>query len=184
MDKDEKITIDGGRTETVAKDEKITIGGGRTETVAKDETITIGGGRTENVAKDEKITIGGGRTENVGEGRELTHRRRPHGERSARTKASVSGARTCVGKDDTLTVGKNLVDHAGDSITLTTGKASITMKKDGTIMIKGKDITIDGAGKINGKAGERHRDEGLEDPAELSGTGSRSKRESNDLPVP
>jgi len=41
---------------------------------------------------------------------------------------------------------------AADSITLTTGSASITMKKDGTIVIKGKDITIDGSGEIVGKA--------------------------------
>ncbi len=41
---------------------------------------------------------------------------------------------------------------AGDSITIKTGDASITMKKDGTIVIKGKDITIEGSGKINVKA--------------------------------
>jgi type VI secretion system secreted protein VgrG len=35
---------------------------------------------------------------------------------------------------------------------LKTGDASITMKKDGTIQIKGKDITIMGSGKINVKA--------------------------------
>ena len=39
-----------------------------------------------------------------------------------------------------------------DSVSITTGSASITMKKDGTITIKGKDITIDGSGKINVKA--------------------------------
>jgi type VI secretion system secreted protein VgrG len=49
-------------------------------------------------------------------------------------------------------VGKTLGVTATDSITLTTGSASITMKKDGTIVIKGKDITIDGSGKINVKA--------------------------------
>ncbi len=41
---------------------------------------------------------------------------------------------------------------AADSIIIKTGDASITMKKDGTIMIKGKDITIQGSGKINVKA--------------------------------
>ena len=41
---------------------------------------------------------------------------------------------------------------AGDSVTIKTGSASITMKKDGTIIIKGKDITVDGSGKINVKA--------------------------------
>jgi len=33
------------------------------------------------------------------------------------------------------------------------GSASITLKKDGTVTIKGKDITLDGDGKINVKAG-------------------------------
>jgi len=49
-------------------------------------------------------------------------------------------------------VGKNLVIDAGDSISIKTGSASITMKKDGTIVIKGKDITVEGSGKINVKA--------------------------------
>jgi type VI secretion system secreted protein VgrG len=40
----------------------------------------------------------------------------------------------------------------GDRIVLNTGKASLVMKKDGTIQIKGKDITISGSGKINIKA--------------------------------
>jgi type VI secretion system secreted protein VgrG len=49
-------------------------------------------------------------------------------------------------------VGKSLVIDAGDSVTIKTGSASITMKKDGTITIKGKDITLQGSGKINVKA--------------------------------
>jgi len=57
-----------------------------------------------------------------------------------------------VGEDDTLSVGKNLKITAADSITITTGDASITMKKDGTITIKGKDIKIDGSGKISATA--------------------------------
>ena len=138
VDKNETITIDGARTETVAKDETITINGGRTETVAKNETITINGARTETVAKDETITISGGRTESVSKDESVT----------------ISGARThSVTKTDSLDVGKTLTITAGDAITITTGSASISMKKDGTIVIKGKDITIDGSGKINVKAG-------------------------------
>jgi type VI secretion system secreted protein VgrG len=49
-------------------------------------------------------------------------------------------------------VGKKLVLVAGDEITLQTGSASITMKKDGTVQIKGKDITVTGSGKIGIKA--------------------------------
>jgi type VI secretion system secreted protein VgrG len=137
VDKNESITISGSRTENVSKDESITIAGARTENVSKDESITINGGRTENVSKDESITIGGGRTESV----------------SKDESVSVTGGRTVsIGKDDSLSVGKNLAITAAESITITTGAASIMMKKDGTIVIKGKDITVDGSGEIVGKA--------------------------------
>ena len=151
--KDESITINGGRTETVAKEESITINGGRTETVAKNEAITINGGRTETVAKDESITINGGRTETVAKDESITI---SGGRTESVTKdesVTVSGGRTVsIGKADSLSVGKALSITAADSITLTTGSASITMKKDGTIMINGKDITVEGSGKINAKA--------------------------------
>ena len=57
-----------------------------------------------------------------------------------------------VGKDLTVTVGKNMVLQASDSISIVCGAASLTLKKDGTIVIKGKDLTLDASGKINAKA--------------------------------
>ena len=153
VDKDESITIDGGRTETVAKEESITINGGRTETVAKDESITINGGRTETVAKDESISINGGRTETVAKNESISIRGGRTETVAKDESVTITGGRKVnVGKDDSLTVGKNLVIKAADSISITTGSASITMKKDGTISIKGKDITVEGSGKINVKA--------------------------------
>ena len=59
---------------------------------------------------------------------------------------------------------------AGESIVIKTGDASITMKKDGTIIIKGKDITIRGQRQDQHKGRRRHRDEGIEDQAELRTT--------------
>ena len=73
--------------------------------------------------------------------------------RACATELEAAKARSAdVGEDDSVKVGKNLVIDAGDSVTIKTGSASITMKKDGTIVIKGKDITIDGSGKVNVKA--------------------------------
>ena len=57
-----------------------------------------------------------------------------------------------MGGDEAVKAGKTVVIEAGDSITLATGSATIQMKKDGTILIKGKDITIQGSGKVNVKA--------------------------------
>ncbi len=169
VDKDETITIHANRTETVDLNESITVGGNRTRmvaiaetvtvgaaqaitvggpravtvgaaqaiTVASSQAITVGSSQTTTVAKDDSSTIGGNRTETV-----------------AKDKASkIGGGRTTsVAKDDGLEVGKKLVIKAGESIMIATGDASITMKKDGTIIIKGKDILIEGSGKIDVKA--------------------------------
>ncbi len=137
VDNDESITISGNRTESVAKDETISIDGARTETVGKDETITITKNRTESVGKDENVDIGQHRTVTIAKNETLN---------IGETRA------TEVGKDNILKVGKKYVLEAGDEVAIKTGDASITMKKDGTITIKGKDITIQGSGKINVKA--------------------------------
>lgn len=136
IDHDETTHVKNNRTETVDKEETITIHGNRTETVDKNETITIHGERVETVDKDETITISKDRTESVKKNESVSV-----GENRGHS----------VGKNDSLDVGKNLAITAGESITLTTGQASITMKKDGTITIKGKDITVQGAGKMNVK---------------------------------
>lgn len=47
---------------------------------------------------------------------------------------------------------KKVTIEAGDEIVLKTGSSSITMKKDGTIIISGKDITISGSDKVDFKA--------------------------------
>lgn len=169
VQKDETITLNGNRTETVAKDETITINGARTETVIKDETITITGGRTETVSKNETVTIALLRTHTVGindaltvgAAQEITVGAAQAITVGAAQAITVGGSRDVtvakdqsqnIGKNDTIQVGKNLTITAGDQITLTTGSASITMKKDGTIIIKGKDITIEGSGKMDVKA--------------------------------
>ena len=49
-------------------------------------------------------------------------------------------------------VGKEFVLEAADEHRPEMRLGSVTMKKDGTITIKGKDITMNGSGKINVKA--------------------------------
>ncbi|AEF24320.1 type VI secretion system Vgr family protein [Pseudomonas fulva] len=165
----ESITIGVNRSEKVGSNETIAIGANRTETVGSDETISIGANRTESVGSNETISIGANRTESVGNNERTTI----GADRTALITANeyvlvgadqanmvggneshyVRGERNSrVLKDDNLHVGKNFVLKAGDSITLQTGAASIVMKKDGTIVIRGKNISIDGSGAINVKA--------------------------------
>ena len=134
---DESITIGNNRTESVGKDESISIDKNRTESVGGDDSVSITGNRSLTISKDETIDVTGKRSDSVGKNEDL---------RIGETRSQN------VGKDDKLSVGKNLAINAGDSVTIKTGDASITMKKNGDIQIKGNNITIEGSGKINVKA--------------------------------
>ncbi len=150
---DETTDVGHNRTESVGKDESITIGVNRTESVGKNESISIGDDRSESVGKNETISIGKNRDETVGDNETVSiGKNREHTVGKNETWSVGENRSSRVGKDDKLQVGKKLVINAGDEITLVTGSASISMKKDGTIQIKGKDITIVGSGKIGIKA--------------------------------
>jgi type VI secretion system secreted protein VgrG len=53
-----------------------------------------------------------------------------------------------------MTIGKTLSIDVGDEISIVCGAASINMRKDGTISINGKDISITAAGDAVLKAGK------------------------------
>jgi type VI secretion system secreted protein VgrG len=174
----EKISIGANRTEDVGANENISIGANRTITVGSNETATVAVQRTHTVGANETITVGGAQEITVGGAQAIAVGAEQKVDIGAEQKVSVGadqsvsvgadmkedigGAQsysigkartTSVGEDDSLSVGKSLVIDAGDAVTIKTGSASISMKKDGTITIKGKDITLDGSGKINIKAG-------------------------------
>jgi type VI secretion system secreted protein VgrG len=177
VDNNETITIGLNRTEHVGSNETISIGSNRTISVGANETATVTLQRTHAVGINETIAIGAaqevvigafqtvnvGAYQNVNVG--LYQSTNVGANRSVDVGANLSttvkanesrkvgaGRTTDIDNNDALTVGKDLVIDAGDSVTITTGKASIVMKKDGTISIRGKDITIDGSGAINIKA--------------------------------
>jgi type VI secretion system secreted protein VgrG len=161
VDNNETITIHANRTETVDKDETITISGSRTESVSQNETISIGKNRIENVrdnesvsvGKDQSLTVNGNRTVSVSKDESISVTGKRIDSVAKEESVEVGKSRdVTIGQDDMLQVAKKLMVDAGDEITIKTGSASIVMKKDGTITIKGKDITLQGSGKINAKA--------------------------------
>ena len=162
VDNDENVKIGNNRTETVGVNEQISIGKNRTEDVGTNETISIGKNRTESVGESESINIGKNQSVAIGANRTLSVTKDESVDVSGKRKESVGkdeeisiakNRNHTIGENDGLKVGKKLIIDAGDEITITTGDASIAMKKDGTITIKGKDITFDGSGNINVKAG-------------------------------
>jgi type VI secretion system secreted protein VgrG len=142
------------RTHSVGVNETISVGAAQEITIGAAQKITVGAIQSVSVGADQKIDVAANRSVSAGSKQSVSVGDAASMTIGADETRSVTGGRTTsIGKDDGLSVKNNLTVTAGDSITITTGSASISMKKDGTIMIKGKDITLDGSGEINVKAG-------------------------------
>ncbi len=148
---DQSLTVAGSRTHQVAVTETILVGaaqsvtagsqavtvGSLTKVVAADESGTIGGSLSENVGGDVTVSIGGKRTESVGADEAVT----------------ITGGQTVsIGKAGSITVTKELVIDAGEQLVIKAGDASITLKKNGDIIVKGKNVSGDASGKLSLKA--------------------------------
>jgi type VI secretion system secreted protein VgrG len=172
VENDETHWVGHDRTKKVDNDETTTIGNDKTvdvvnnhkETVGGTQTVTVKKSRTDSVTEDEERTVSGNRTRSVGKDETISI--------AATQKISVDKNRSvAVSKDDGLSVGGNLatsvsknaettvtnnysldakkiVIDGGNEISIKTGSASIVMKKNGDITIKGKKINIKGSGDV------------------------------------
>jgi type VI secretion system secreted protein VgrG len=173
----ESVTIGANRTMTVGSSESLTVGMQRTHTVGINETISVGAAQEITVGGLQAITVGAVQTTNVGANQSLdvgaSQSTTVGGDQTlsvggnqgievgAESSSKVGGDETrnvgggrttSVGKSDGFKAGEKFVVDAGDSILFTCGSASLLLKKDGTVVVNGKDIDIKGSGKIDIKA--------------------------------
>jgi type VI secretion system secreted protein VgrG len=149
----ETATVTMQRTHSVGINETISVGAAQEITVGAAQAITVGAAQTNNIGANQSTNVGAAQSLKVGAAQNVDIGAGANLKVGADQGIKVVGGRTSdIGKDDSIKVGKNFVVDAGDSVTIKTGSASISMKKDGTIVIKGKDIKIEGSGKINVKA--------------------------------
>lgn len=106
-----------------------TVGAAATLLVGSSSSTTVGSDESTSVGSDQTTTIGAKQTLSVGDSQAVS-----------------------VAKNASENVGKKKTINVGDELTIVVGSSSIVLKKDGTISIKGKDITLNGSGKINVKA--------------------------------
>ncbi|TPM93834.1 type VI secretion system tip protein TssI/VgrG [Mesorhizobium sp. B2-1-3A] len=160
------VTVGAARIDTVGAAETRTVGGVQTNTIGAARSVTVGISQSHdvgasdswNVGTSQGIQIGSDQGVKIG-GAQNTQISKTHiikvGEDAS---TQVNGAHELkvgkksliqVGEDAGMVVGKNLTLEAKESVTIKTGSAEIVMKKDGTITIKGKDITIKASGKID-----------------------------------
>lgn len=132
------VTVGAVQAHEIGINDSWTIGVNRSVDVGSNDSLNVGSGRSVDIGGDDGLKVGGNRSQSVGKDRSASV-----GDNDSLT----------VGKDGSASIGKNYSLSTGDQITLVTGSASVTMKKNGDIVIKGKDILIDASGKVTIKAG-------------------------------
>ncbi len=121
--------VENDETHSVDHDRTKTIGNDENSSIGNDRNKSVGNNQSESIGKDKTIDVGTNHTESIGKNMSIS-----------------------VGDNLNEQVGKKILIDAGDQITLQTGAASITMKKNGDITIKGKNIVVQGSSNVNVKA--------------------------------
>lgn len=140
--------VGGSDTLAVQGDRMTTVGRASAETVAGAKALTVGGAMQVSVGGVLNSSVGGAMAEQVG----------------AAKSEIVAGSRTATvgGDSDSTVAGDQQETTAGkrqmrakrlriaveEEFAITCGKASIVMKRNGDIVIKGGAITIDGSGAV------------------------------------
>lgn len=139
------VTIGTAASRKVGAAELVMVGGARETAVGGANSLSVGGLHTVQVGAAMATIVGGAQTNSV-DGNQSNK------VGSSRTVQIQEDDSLTVGKNGSVTIGKKLEIKAGDEVVVRTGSASLTLKKDGTILVKGKDITVQGSGKVNVKA--------------------------------
>ena len=121
-----KDTVGAAEIRSVGAEQVTSVGAARQVMVGEAQAHVVGNDDSWNIGKNQSVDIGENSTTNIGKNQSVT-----------------------AGEDINVEAGKNIVLKAGDSITLTCGDATLQLKKDGTIVMQGKDLTLKGSGKIN-----------------------------------
>jgi type VI secretion system secreted protein VgrG len=162
VDNNETISIGDNRKEDVGKNETISIGINRTETVGNNEKVKIGVNQNLTVGSNKQESIGLTSLKNVGIAQMtnigavfnlnvgaawMSNVGMLHSHNVGMKFATTVGTSYTLSSGESVSVssGSTIVHSAGSEISLVTGSSSITMKSDGTIMIKGVKVEIEGA---------------------------------------
>ena len=166
---DKTTDVGANHTEKIGADQEITIGANKTEDVNTNSTETVGASKKVDVKALYQTTVGAAMNTTVGAAKAVevkgplkyvvggSSTQDVKGEKKITVSkdfvTNVNGACTASVNKVYGVVAKETVSIESDKdIVIKTGKASITMKKDGTIVIEGKDIQIKGSGEIVAKA--------------------------------
>lgn len=118
----------------------VTVGAGMAETVGGAKAENVGASKTENIGTNKSLSTGGFLSENIGKDRNV--------EIKKDLKEIIGGQHTETVEKEYMLNAKKINVVGKDEIQIKVGKAELTMKKNGDILLNGKKINIKGSGDV------------------------------------
>ncbi|MER8955639.1 type VI secretion system tip protein VgrG [Mesorhizobium sp. M0833] len=149
----ETRSVGAVQTNSIGASRSVTVGAGQSHAIGAADSWQIGSNQSVQIGADQSFKIAGAHSSQIGKGRDANIAEDDATDvGGSRSLKIAKGSLVQIGEDGAIKIGKDLLIEAGDSIVIKCGSAAISMKKDGTINIEGKDISVKGSGKINVKA--------------------------------
>jgi type VI secretion system secreted protein VgrG len=151
--RDRRVEVMHDDQTQVGNDQRLKVGANQNVQVAVACHVAIGAAYQISVGAAMNESIGASKSEEIGASKFET----VAGERTLKVgkdfAVDVSGEHRETADGKRLVKAKAVLIEAAEELVLTCGKASITLKKSGDIIISGKDVQLKASGKLAGKAG-------------------------------
>jgi len=134
------LTIAVSSTETIGVNKALTIGAAYEVTVGAAMAETIGASRNEIVGINSSESVGVNKSVYVGGDQDI--------EVAQDAKEAIGGNLHLAVKKDYAVKARKIAIEADDELSITVGKATLVMKKNGDITMNGKKIVIKGSGEV------------------------------------
>lgn len=144
--------VTANHAEKVGGNQAITITKNQTQTIGKNQIEKVGSNQIIKVAKNMSETVGIAKAETIGAAKILTIGAAYQTSVGAAMNTTVALSQTeQIGINKTISVGQNFAVEVGpmftldaeQSLVITVGESKLTMKKDGSIILKGVKILVD-----------------------------------------
>ncbi|MBB3193266.1 type VI secretion system Vgr family protein [Roseateles terrae] len=163
------LTVGGADSQSFGSTQTVTVALAKAETIGAAYALTVGaamnhlvgGALMQEVGGVKIVGVGGlsketiGVSKSVSAGTNISDSAGANMSRTAGAKYSVKSGATMdfnAGANYSVNTDASAVINAKDQLVLKCGSASLTLKSNGDIQLKGADITVIGSGKVNVKA--------------------------------
>jgi len=147
--KNKTINVGENHTESIGKNKQLSVGENHNESIGANMTLDIGKNLTESVGESMSLSVGKDQNEQIGKNKSVDVGEN-FSESAGKNFSCQSGKKMSfsAGDDFSISGDKKGVIEIADQLTIKCGSASITLKSNGDITIKGNKINVKGSSDV------------------------------------